>query len=72
MEGADIRVPCLRSMAEAEGTMCPLPYSGSCYIDIYLSILMGRREACISSGANPQACLALSIPRMEGVPPLAT
>lgn len=25
MEGADIRVPCLRSMAEAEGTMCPPP-----------------------------------------------
>lgn len=23
MEGADIRVPCLRSMAEAEGTMKP-------------------------------------------------
>lgn len=54
MEGADIRVPCLRSMAEAEGTMCPPnPTVALVYIDIYLSVFMGRRDACISSRAKP-------------------
>lgn len=55
MEGADIRVPCLRSMAEAEGTMSPPPNPtvALVYIDIYLSVFMGRRDACISSGAKP-------------------
>lgn len=46
MEGADIRVPCLRSMAEAEGTRCPLRYSGSCLYR-HLSVCLHGQEKCL-------------------------
>lgn len=48
MEGADIRVPCLRSMAEAEGTMCPppQPHSGSCLYR-HLSVCLHGQERCL-------------------------